>query len=191
FVATLSGEPSHDIVTKALVALRNLDHRGASGAEPNSGDGAGILLQVPDDFFRGACDFDLPDPRAYAVGMAFLPREADACAAAIAHVERIAEEEGLRVVGWRDVPHTPEVLGATALSVLPELKQLFVTAADSRLVGMALERRAFALRKRAEREAGVYCPSLSSRTLVYKGMLTTAQLEVFYPDLSDPRVATA
>ncbi len=187
FVATLSGQPSHQIVDQALTALRNLDHRGASGSEPDSGDGAGILVQVPDAFLRATVPFELPDRGAYAVGCAFLPDDDAGEATARAAVERIAAEEGLAVVGWRDVPVAPTLLGSTARGVMPRFRQLFVTAAGTRLVGMALERLAFCLRKRAEREAGVYFSSLSARTLVYKGMLTTGQLEPFFPDLSDRR----
>ncbi len=190
FVATLSGQASHDIVDQALTALRNLDHRGASGAETDSGDGAGMLTQVPDDFLRAVVPFSLPARGAYAVGTAFLPDDDAADAAARAGLDRLAGEEGLRVLGWRDVPVVPSLLGATARAVLPRMRQLFVEATAGRLVGMALERRAFCLRKRAEREVDAYFPSLSSRTLVYKGMLTTAQLEAFYPDLSDRRYVT-
>ncbi|MGZ4611249.1 MAG: glutamate synthase large subunit, partial [Actinomycetes bacterium] len=187
FVATLSGQPSHQIVDQALTALRNLDHRGASGAEPDSGDGAGILTQVPHDLFRETAAFPIPDKGAYAVGCAFLPDDDAAAAVARATVERIAVEEGLLVVGWREVPTVPSLLGTTARRVMPRLQQVFVTASGGRVVGMALERMAYCLRKRAEHEAEVYFPSLSSRTLVYKGMLTTAQLEPFFPDLSDRR----
>lgn len=191
FVATLTGVASHDIVAQALTALRNLEHRGASGAEPDSGDGAGILLQVPDAFLREVVDFELPDPRAYAVGTAFLPGDEEQVAKTKTQIEAIAAEEGLAVLGWRDVPVDPSMLGATALSVMPTFVQLFVAAAGSRTMGMALERQAFCLRKRVERESDVYFPSLSSRTLAYKGMLTTDQLDRFYPDLVDPRVASA
>src|SRR5689334_23397168 len=103
FVATLTGVPSHDIVFKALTALKNLEHRGAAGAEPNSGDGAGILLQVPDAFLRAVVDFDLPGPGAYAVGTAFLEGDADDIAKTRQQVEELAEQEGLSVLGWRDV----------------------------------------------------------------------------------------
>jgi glutamate synthase (NADPH/NADH) large chain len=191
FVATLTGEASHDIVAKAITALRNLEHRGATGAEPDSGDGAGILLQVPDAFLRAVVDFELPRRHAYAVGTAFLPGDAEEVAKTRQRIEEIAAEEGLAVLGWRDVPTDPRLLGATALSVMPAFSQVFVAAADGRLVGMALERRAFCLRKRAERETEVYFPSLSSRTIAYKGMLTTDQLDTFYPDLVDERVASA
>jgi glutamate synthase (NADPH) large chain len=191
FVATLTGVASHDIVAKAVTALRNLEHRGATGAEPDSGDGAGILLQVPDRFLREVVDFDLPSPRAYAVGTAFLPGDEEQVSKTRRSIEEIAAEEGLDVLGWRDLPVDPTMLGATAVSVMPTFSQLFVTASTGRLVGMALERLAFCLRKRAERETDVYFPSLSSRTLAYKGMLTTDQLDRFYPDLVDERVESA
>ncbi|MEP9365510.1 glutamate synthase large subunit [Nocardioides sp. CN2-186] len=191
FVATLTGVASHDIVAKALTALRNLDHRGAAGAEVNSGDGAGILLQVPDEFLRAVVDFELPAQHAYAVGTAFLPGDEEQVAKTRRRVEEIAAEEGLTVLGWRDVPTEPDGLGQMALGVMPTFVQLFVAGAGTRITGMALERLAFCLRKRAEHETDVYFPSLSSRTLAYKGMLTTAQLETFFPDLLDERIASA
>lgn len=197
FVATLTGEASHALVEQALTVLRNLEHRGATGSEPDSGDGAGILSQVPDAFFREVAEFELPEAGSYAVGIAFLPEETatDAVpttAEAVSRIETIAAEEGLTVLGWREVPVAPELLGATARSTMPAFRQIFV--ADSAAVpakGIDLDRKAFALRKRAEREVGVYFPSLSARTIVYKGMLTTGQLEPFFPDLSDRRFASA
>ncbi len=191
FVATLTGEPSHDIVAKALTALRNLDHRGAAGAEANSGDGAGILMQVPDGFLRDVVDFDLPTVGSYAVGTAFLPGDDENVAKTRSRIEELAAEEGLAVLGWRDVPTSPDVLGATALSVMPTFSQVFVAGSGSRVAGMALERQAFCLRKRAEKETDAYFPSLSTRTLTYKGMLTTDQLSHFFPDLVDERIASA
>jgi glutamate synthase (NADPH/NADH) large chain len=190
-VATLTGEASHDIVAKALTALRNLDHRGAAGAEVNSGDGAGILMQVPDAFLREVVHFELPPARAYAVGTAFLPGDADAVAKTRQRIEEIADEEGLTVLGWRELPVDDTTLGATARSVMPSFAQVFVAGRGARVSGMALERRAFCLRKRAESETDVYFPSLSSRTLAYKGMLTTDQLDQVFPDLTDERVASA
>ncbi|MEW2107766.1 glutamate synthase large subunit [Streptomyces albidoflavus] len=187
FVATLTGEPSHTLVDQALTVLRNLEHRGATGSEPDSGDGAGILTQVPDAFLRETAGFDLPEAGAYAVGIAFLPEAGTEEAAA--RIDALAAEEGLTVLGWREVPVAPALLGATARATMPAFRQLFVAAEDT--TGIALDRLAFVLRKRAEREAGVYFPSLSSRTLVYKGMLTTGQLEPFFPDLSDRRFASA
>ncbi|MEQ6901711.1 glutamate synthase large subunit [Nocardioides sp. YIM 152588] len=195
FVATMTGEASHDIVAKALTALRNLDHRGAAGAEVNSGDGAGILMQVPDAFLRAVASdagFDLPAAGAYAVGTAFLPGDDGEVAKTRRRIEEIAAEEGLVVLGWREVPIDPSILGTMALSVMPTFSQLFVrAAAGEQLTGMPLERLAFCLRKRAERETDVYFPSFSSRTLAYKGMLTTDQLDNFFPDLVDERMASA
>jgi len=190
FVATLTGVPSHDIVAKALTALVNLEHRGASGAEPDSGDGAGILFSIPDAFFREVVDFELPAAGFYAAGMAYLPTDPAELLEVKSSIAAIAQTEGLRVIGWRPVPTDPSLVGNTARSVMPVFEQLFVAADDDSLSGIELDRRAFALRKRAERDATVYFPSLSARTIVYKGMLTTGQLEPFYPDLSDERVAS-
>ncbi|MEU4495279.1 glutamate synthase large subunit [Streptomyces sp. NPDC023998] len=187
FVATLTGVASHELVEQALTVLRNLEHRGATGSEPDSGDGAGILLQVPDAFLREVSGFELPEAGSYAVGIAFLP--ADDSAQAVSRIETLAAEEGLTVLGWREVPVTPDLLGSGARATMPAFSQLFVADGESK--GIALDRKAFLLRKRAEREAGVYFPSLSARTIVYKGMLTTGQLEPFFPDLSDRRCATA
>ncbi|MCF3963857.1 glutamate synthase large subunit [Streptomyces fuscigenes] len=187
FVATLTGDASHELVEQALTVLRNLEHRGATGSEPDSGDGAGILLQVPDAFFREVAGFDLPEAGAYAVGTAFLPAEESD--EGVTAVEAIAAEEGLTVLGWRELPVAPATLGLIARATMPIFRQLFVT--DHASTGIALDRKAFVLRKRAEREAGIYFPSLSARTVVYKGMLTTEQLQPFFPDLSDPRFATA
>ncbi|MBK6887096.1 MAG: glutamate synthase large subunit [Tetrasphaera sp.] len=189
-VATLRGTPGHDIVRHALIALTNLDHRGATGADPLVGDGAGLLSQVPDAFLRAVVPFTLPARGAYAVGMVFLPVAADARAEAVARIEDLAAEEGLTVLGWRDVPHLPDLVGATARACMPHFAQLFVTAADGAVRGIHLDRRAYCLRKRAERDLEVYFASLSARTLVYKGMLTTGQLEPFFPDLSDERFVT-
>ncbi|MGH3412679.1 MAG: glutamate synthase large subunit [Marmoricola sp.] len=194
FVATLTGVPSHDIVVKARTALRNLDHRGAAGAETNSGDGAGILMQVPDRFLREAtreAGFELPPQHSYAVGNMFVPGDAEQVGKTRRRIEEIAEEEGLAIVGWRDLPTDPSSLGAAARECMPTFAQLFVTARGTRLLGLGLERLAYCLRKRAERETDAYFPSLSARTLVYKGMLTTEQLDEFFPDLVDERVESA
>ena len=191
FVADLSGCRSHDTVAKALTVLRNLEHRGAAGSDPDTGDGAGILTQIPDEFFRAACPFVLPEPGCYAAGMVFLPGDDATATEAVAAIERIAAEESLTVLGWRDVPFDPAHCGQGALAVLPRLAQLFVAACSGGESGLVLDRRAFCLRKRAEHESGVYIPSLSSRTIVYKGMLTAPQLEPFYPDLSDPGYVSA
>ena len=191
FVATMTGKPSHEIVLQARTALRNLDHRGAYGSEENSGDGAGILLQIPDAFFREVCDFELPSPSTYAVGTAFIPGDDEDVEKTQRRIGEIAAEEGLEVIGWRNVPVEPDLLGATSRGTMPSFRQLFVTGAAGRQVGMALERMAYCLRKRAEQETEVYFPSLSSRTIVYKGMLTTEQLDTFFPDLTDERLTSA
>ncbi|WP_030772125.1 glutamate synthase large subunit [Streptomyces sp. NRRL F-2664] len=188
FVANLTGEATHTLVEQALTVLRNLEHRGATGSEPDSGDGAGILSQVPDAFLREVAGFELPEAGAYAVGIAFLPADGTAQAVAAEQIEAIAAEEGLTVLGWREVPVTPDLLGNGARATMPAFRQLFVSNGTT---GIELDRKAFVLRKRAEREAGVYFPSLSARTIVYKGMLTTGQLEPFFPDLSDRRFASA
>jgi glutamate synthase (NADPH) large chain len=191
FVADLSGRRTHGTVTQALTVLRNLDHRGAKGSDPETGDGAGILTQIPDAFFRAACGFRLPAAGCYAAGLAFLPTGEAAAAQAMAAVERIAAAEGLAVLGWRDVPHDSSFCGRGSLAVLPRLAQLFVATPGATESGITLDRRAFCLRKRAEHEAGLYFASLSSRTTVYKGMLTALQLEPFFTDLSDPAYTSA
>jgi glutamate synthase (NADPH/NADH) large chain len=191
-VADLKGRRSHDIVRKAITALLRLEHRGARGAEANTGDGAGILIQVPDGFFRAVVDFDLPEAGAYAVGLAFLPVDEEKADAAVAEIDRIADEEGLVVLGWRALPTDPDAadLGPTALAAMPSFRQLFV-AGQAGETGIELERRTFCLRKRAEHATGTYFPSLSPRTIVYKGMLAEPQVEAFYPDLVDERVTSA
>ena len=183
-VATLKKLPTHEIVSKALTALRNLEHRGASGAEPDSGDGAGILIQVPDKFYRSVVDFKLPDFGSYATGIFFVqPNTLDYQA----KISKIASEEGIKILGWRDLPIDSKSIGKTALSVMPEFKQLFIAGAKGEK-DLSLERLAFCLRKRVEHSLPIYISSLSSRTIVYKGMLTTGQLEEFFPDLSNPIV---
>jgi glutamate synthase (NADPH/NADH) large chain len=191
-VATLRGTPGHDIVDAALGALRNLEHRGAVGSDAGTGDGAGILCQVPDEFLRAVVPFELPAAGEYAVGTAYLPLDDDARHAVKGAVERLAREEGLKVLGWREVPVRPEVLGTLARAAMPAFEQLFVASIrhdvhGASWSGIALDRQAFRLRKRAEHDNDLYFMSLSSRTMVYKGMVTTLQLEPFYPDLSDER----
>ncbi|WP_405376112.1 MULTISPECIES: glutamate synthase large subunit [unclassified Microbacterium] len=193
-VATLRGEAGHDIVDLALTALRNLEHRGAIGSDAGTGDGAGILTQMPDSFLRAVAGFDLPPAGEYAVGMAFLPIDRDERDAEKAAIEAIAVSEGLSVLGWRSVPTADENLGKLAHAARPAFEQLFVSrpaVGDApALSGIALDRRTYRLRKRAQHELGAYFVSLSSRTLGYKGMVTTLQLEPFYPDLQDERFAT-
>jgi glutamate synthase (NADPH/NADH) large chain len=195
FLADLNGRHSHELVSNALVALHNMDHRGAAGAEPSSGDGAGLTVGIPDQFLRAVVDFELPPVGSYGVGIGFLPTDQAARDRVKATLARTATDEGLHILGWRAVPTRPDDLGPTALSVMPVFEQVFVSAPDG-VLGLELERRLYCLRKVAERLAStagdeLYFPSLSSRTLVYKGMLTTAQLATFYPDLSDELFTTA
>jgi glutamate synthase (NADPH/NADH) large chain len=184
-VATLNKVATHEIVTKALAALKNLEHRGASGAEPDSGDGAGILIRIPDTFFREIVDFDLPASGSYVAGIAFIGAKEDLRP----QIEVIAKEEGLQILGWRELPVNASSLGKTALSVMPKFEQVFLSGNFGES-GLVLDRLAFCLRKRLEHLLPVYFPSLSSQTIVYKGMLTTGQLEEFFPDLTDDRVVT-
>ncbi len=187
FVADLSGRHSHDVVARALKVLCNLEHRGAKGGDPGTGDGAGILTQMPDGFFRATCGFELPETGAYAAGMAFFSAERHLVTPALT---RLAAAEGLRILGWREVPFDITACGDGARAVLPDVLQMFVAGTAGER-GLELERMAFCLRKRAEHEAGVYFASLSCRTIVYKGMLSAPQLGPFYPDLSEPAYTSA
>ncbi|SCF41945.1 glutamate synthase large subunit [Micromonospora mirobrigensis] len=206
FVADLHGRRSHEVVANGLEALVRLDHRGARGAEQNTGDGAGIMIQVPDAFLRTVVDFPLPPAGQYATGLVFLPDDDAAEARARRVVEKYALVEGADVLGWRDVPTDPSGLGETALAAMPRVRQLFLAAhrltdtpagpAGSPLSGLDLDRVAFCVRKQAERESAergvpAYFPSLSARTMVWKGMLTPDQLPAYYPELTDERVVTA
>src|SRR5229473_6219803 len=194
FVVDVKGRRSHDIVATALGALCNLEHRGAQGAEANSGDGAGILMQVPDAFLRAKVNVELPPQGTYGVGLCFLPADLTFAQESVVRVEAIMLDEGLRVVGWREVPVDESIVGATARGVMPSFRQIFVV--DPRgTTGIDLDRKLFIARKRCEHEIkdhiAVYFPSLSCRTLVYKGMLTSPQLAEFFPELSDARIESA
>ena len=202
-LADVTGKRDHAIVQKAVEALLRLEHRGARGAEPNTGDGAGILIQVPDGFYREVTGFELPEAGVYATGIAMLPRDPDEAAEAIESINGLAAEENLTVLGWRELPTDPDAadLGPTALAAMPAFRQLFVagselTGADpaNAPTGIELERRAFCLRKRVEHAGDTgdtYFASLSPRTIIYKGMLAEPQVAAFYPDLTDERVTSA
>jgi glutamate synthase (NADPH) large chain len=192
FVCNLKGIRSHDIVDKGLTALEHMEHRGASGAEVNTGDGAGILVQMPHEFFQAILPFELPAPGEYAAGMVFLPQDQEQADRAVAQITKIIDAEGMRTLGWRYVTPDSSTVGPSAKAVMPQFRQLFLRGIDPYLKDMALERRAFVVRKRIENEvAGVYFPSLSYRTIIYKGMLTTEQLRLFFADLRDPRFVSA
>ena len=197
FVATTSRAPEHRVVDLALRALVNLGHRGATGSDPDSGDGAGILLQVPDAFLRRNVGFTLPAAGAYGVGVAFLPGRTRQRRTAEELIASACDDEGLRLLGWRDVPIDTTAPGSTARAGMPRIRQLFVASVG--LDGDALERRLYVLRRVVETRAAaagmdrqvLHIASLSSRTVVYKGMLTAEQLRRFYPDLQEPDVTSA
>jgi len=184
-VATLNKNATHEIVEQGLEALKNLEHRGASGAEVNSGDGAGILIGIPDQFFRSVLSFKLPELGSYAAGIAFIPKEFKE----LARLEVLAKEEGLELLGWREVPIDSASLGDTATSIMPNFQQIFLAGSNGER-GIELDRKAFCFRKRAEHQLQIYFCSLSSQTIVYKGMLTTHQLSEFFPDLRDEKFAS-
>ena len=200
FVVDIPGRKSHRTVHDALEILKNMAHRGACGCEANTGDGAGLLLQTPHAFFRQQVRFELPDPGNYAVGAVFLPRDPGQRRACEEIFEHEARATGLGVLGWRDVPTSNHSLGRSALAGEPFMRQVFL-ARPAQLPGeLEFERKLYVARRRAERAIATagfheseyfYVASLSSRTLVYKGMLTSEQLELYYPDLSDPAMESA
>ena len=199
FVVDMQGRKSNAILQQALTAVCCLNHRGAAGAEADTGDGAGVTIQVPDAFFRAVVPFDLPPAGQYATGIAFLPT--DDPDRAVRAVEKVLLDEDFSVLGWRDVPVDTGVPGKSAREVMPAFRQVFVTKRDasgSELVDDELERHVYLARKRIEHAlpamldgASAYFPSLSARVVCYKGMLTPDQLQRFYADLRDERVETA
>ncbi|HUM03182.1 MAG TPA: glutamate synthase large subunit, partial [Thermoanaerobaculia bacterium] len=205
FVVDLNARPSHDIIRKALQVLLNLEHRGASGSEKDTGDGAGLLTQIPHPFLAARCKglgVTLPDPGAYGVGMLFLPTDAPSRQFCERRLGEIAREEGLEVLGWRDVPTDDATLGPTARASQPVIRQAFVVprAAEATLRGDTFERKLYVVRRLVEKavsrsalpgRADFYVSSLSHRTIVYKGMLNANQLSSFYPDLNDEGFAAA
>jgi len=203
FIVHLKGHRSHQIVHDGLTALENLNHRGASGSEPNTGDGAGILIQMPDEFFRRECaglGIRLPEAGQYGAGLFFGPRGERALSQGMALVAAIVEEEGQHLLGWRPVPTNNASVGASALAVEPVMQQVFIGRGADVPDDDAFERKLYVIRKRFEKAIGrwgiedheyFYFSSLSCRTLVYKGMLTATQLREYFPDLSDGRVISA
>jgi glutamate synthase (ferredoxin) len=203
FVVQMKGKRSHTIVENGLQILRNLEHRGACGCEVNTGDGAGILIQMPDRFFRKVLPFELPAVGRYGAGLVFLPRDAGDREAVIAVIEAIVAEEGARLLGWRDVPTDDSTVGASAVAVEPLFKQVFIEVpASAGGDAMRAERALYIIRKRIEGAVDAldvsvvshkffYIVSLSSRTFTYKGMLTAEQLGAMFPDLQDPDMDSA
>jgi glutamate synthase domain-containing protein 2/glutamate synthase domain-containing protein 1/glutamate synthase domain-containing protein 3 len=202
FVASISGHKSHEIIQKGIQVLLNLAHRGACGCDPETGDGAGVLIQIPHKFFVRECGkigFTLPEPGQYGVGMTFLPVEKHPRLQCEGILERIVREEGLTLLGWRDMPTYASAIGRVARASQPYIQQIFVACAPD-MNEDAFERILYVVRKRAEnevRESGVedadtfYLPSLSCRTIIYKGLLLASQITNFYRELSDPDVVSA
>ena len=203
FIVHLKGAKSHAIVEKGLDLLVNLEHRGACGCEANTGDGAGILVQMPDAFFRAQpLGFDLPAAGEYGAGMVFLPRDTAERQRVRDLVGRITAEEGQTLLGWRPVPTDDRSLGDRARAAEPLIEQLFIGRVASQVAPdpLGFERKLYVIRKRIEREAdglglgnrsSFYFVSLSSKTLIYKGMLTAAQIRPMFPDLADERLESA
>src|SRR5579871_5127038 len=202
FVVNIKGEKSHEIIQKGLEILINLAHRGACGCDPETGDGAGILIQIPHKFFARECaelGFPLPPAGEYGVGMVFLPVEPSHRLLAEGILERIVREEGLTVLGWRDAPVNVDAIGRIARASQPYIEQIFI-AGTSGMPQDQLERKLYIIRKRAESEIAnsqlpdknfFYIPSLSSRTIIYKGLLLAPQIAEFYRELSDPDTVSA
>ncbi|HTD91439.1 MAG TPA: glutamate synthase large subunit, partial [Burkholderiales bacterium] len=203
FVANIKGKKSHEIIEQGLTILKNLTHRGAVGADPKASDGAGILIQMPDKFFREEMvkqGIKLPSFGQYGVGMVFLPREPASRIACEYEIERAIKDEGQVLLGWRDVPVDSEDLGESVKKVEPVIRQVFVKRGPGVTVTDALERKLYIIRKSAghairslhlKHGAEFYVPSFSARTIVYKGMLMANQVGVYYKDLQDPRVVSA
>ncbi len=199
FVVNIKGIKSHKIVQQALTILVNLSHRGGCGAEANSGDGAGILIQIPHLFFKKEClksGIDLPSPEEYGVGMVFLPSDPDKRSAIEKLFERIVKEEGQNFLGWRDVPINDSSVGASAKACMPFMRQAFIGRSPDLKDSMAFERKLYVIRKLCEKSAmdnkeHFYIASLSSKTIVYKGMLTAEQVDSFYTELADTSVESA
>src|SRR5947209_11857711 len=192
-VADLRGDASHQTLARALHVLDHLEHRGAAGAETDTGDGAGILLQTPDEFLRAVVDFELPEAGRYACGMVFLPREDGPRAEIEQLIEDSIARHGQRLLGWRDVPVDHSVPGKSAAEVEPVIRQVFIASTlEDPTDQLAFERKLYVIRRTIERARGeeLAIPSFSSRTLVYKGMLMSPQLPRYYPDLRDERMKT-
>ena len=203
FVVNVKGKKSHDIIKQALTVLLNLDHRGACGCEVNTGDGAGILIQMPHAFLKkatAAAGIHLPEEGQYGAGIVFLPPDAAERHECEQVFGKIVAEEGQHIIGWRDLPTDNSTLGETAKASEPFMRQVFIKRNPSLTDDLAFERKLFIIRKRATNEirrAGFpgseywYVASLSYKTLIYKGMLNTVQVEQYFPDLSDPEMETA
>ncbi|MDH4151027.1 MAG: glutamate synthase-related protein, partial [Betaproteobacteria bacterium] len=203
FIANIKGKKSHDIINQGLTILRNLTHRGAVGADPKASDGAGILIQIPDTFFREEMakqGVKLPPAGQYGIGMVFLPREPASRLACEYEIERAIKDEGQTLLGWRDVPVDSEDLGESVKKVEPVIRQVFIGRSAAIRVTDALERKLYVIRKSAGHALRAlklahgtefWIPSMSARTIVYKGMLLPSQVGTYYKDLQDSRMVSA
>ncbi|MEP7355333.1 MAG: glutamate synthase subunit alpha, partial [Acidobacteriota bacterium] len=202
FIVNLNGERSHEVIRKGIEILINLTHRGACGCDPETGDGAGLLIQIPHEFFSRECKtlgFSLPEPGTYGVGMVFLPVEPKQMLICQGIIERIAMEEGLTLLGWRDTPVRADAIGRTARASQPYIEQVFIRG-GANMSQDELERKLFVVRRRAETEISeseihdrsfFYIPSMSSRTITYKGLLLAPQISDFYKELRDPETRSS
>src|SRR3984957_3266712 len=203
FIVDVKGRKSNGVVRKSLQILVNMLHRGAKGCESNTGDGAGILLQVPHEFLKGECaklGIELPAPGAYAVGMVCLPHNVESRRRCEEAVAQAVTRTGLKLLGWRDVPTDNSSIGVSAKRVEPIFRQVFIERGDVATNRAGLERKLYLVRKRAENAVRAsdipdgnyfYLSSLSVNTIVYKGMLSAYQIEEYFPDLIDPGVESA
>ena len=199
FICSLNGEKTNDIIHKALNILTCLEHRGAVSSDGKTGDGAGILIEIPDDFFRKECSFELPEPQQYAVGMLFLPQKINQAKHCSDIFEKEIERQGLSILGWRDVPLNSKIVGSIAATTQPTIKQVFVGKNNVELTESEFSTKLFVARKIAENEIYstalsqkqyFYFSSLHHRTLIYKGLLIPEDIDRFYLDLSNPKLVT-
>ena len=199
FICSLKGEKTNDIIHKALNILTCLEHRGAVSSDGKTGDGAGILIEIPDDFFRKECSFELPEPQQYAVGMLFLPQKINQAKHCIDIFEKEIERQGLSILGWRDVPLNSKIVGSIAATTQPIIKQVFVGKNNIELTESEFSTKLFVARKISENEIYntalsqkqyFYFSSLHHRTLIYKGLLIPEDIDQFYLDLSNPKLVT-
>ena len=199
FICSLQGKKTNDIIHKALDILVKLEHRGAVSADGKTGDGAGILIEIPHDFFVKKCDFKLPEFHEYAVGMVFLPQKENQMDFCIQTFEAEIKRQGLEILGWREVPVDQSQVGAIAAQTEPEVRQIFVGKGESELSEQEFNTKLYIARKVAEHQIQAsklsqanyfYLPSFSTHTLIYKGLLTPEDINAYYKDLNDPLVVT-
>ena len=199
FICSLQGKKTNDIIHKALDILDCLEHRGAVSADGKTGDGAGILIEIPHEFLKDQCSFNLPEFGEYAVGMVFLPKKDNQRSFCIGVLEAEFKNQGLRVLGWRKVPVRTEIVGKIAAQTEPKIMQIFVSKGDKKLTEQNFKNKLFCARKIAEHKiyesnlsqnSFFYVPSLSNRTIIYKGLLIPKDIKGYYSDLSEPKVVT-